>query len=226
MAKARKNIKKRDHEKLTDSNIKHVISLLESDNPITKKEACAILNISYNTARLNTIIEDFKDRKETEAKRKAERKGKAASKGEISTVLQAYIEGEPISDIAKRIYRSTSFVKNIIARIGVPQKVTGDDKFKVGILPEQCISEDFSVGEVAWSASYHSPCIIRAELDPEKYKEKYGTRCYRIYIPESMEEFSQYFPQVMAGGFNAYAASYDLGKLEHLEEYGVKTSSI
>ena len=78
MAKARKNIKKRDHEKLTDSNIKHVISLLESEKPITKKEACAILNISYNTTRLNTIIEDFKDRKETEEKRKAERKGKAA----------------------------------------------------------------------------------------------------------------------------------------------------
>ena len=38
-------VKKREYEKLTSSNIDHVISLLEADKPITKKEACAILNI-------------------------------------------------------------------------------------------------------------------------------------------------------------------------------------
>ena len=54
-------VKKREHEKLTSSNVQHVINLLESDKPITKKEACAILNISYNTTRLSKIIDDHKE---------------------------------------------------------------------------------------------------------------------------------------------------------------------
>ena len=51
-----RGVKKRSHEKLTDSNIQHVIGLLNAKSPITKKEACSILNISYNTTRLGTII--------------------------------------------------------------------------------------------------------------------------------------------------------------------------
>ena len=53
--------KKKDYEKLTDANIKHVIELLEAEKPITKKEACGILNISYNTTRLNNIIQEYKE---------------------------------------------------------------------------------------------------------------------------------------------------------------------
>ena len=41
-----RGVKKRSHEKLTDSNIQHVIGLLNAKSPITKKEACSILNIS------------------------------------------------------------------------------------------------------------------------------------------------------------------------------------
>lgn len=226
MPKARRNIKRKEHEKLTDSNIKYVISLLEAEKPITKKEACEILNISYNTPRLNTIIEDWKARKENEAKRKAEKRGKAASEAEIKTVVQSYLEGANVSDIAKSMYRSTSFVKNIIQRLGVPQKVTGDEKYKTSILPDQCIAEDFEDGEVAWSANYNSPCIIRKELDREKYIKKYGTKCYHIYVPETIEELSNLFPQVNSGGFNAYAPAYDLGKLSHLTSFGVETGRI
>ena len=51
-------IKTRKHENLTETNIQHVMELLNADSPITKKEACSILNISYNTTRLNKIIED------------------------------------------------------------------------------------------------------------------------------------------------------------------------
>ena len=56
---AKKRIKRKSHEKLTDVNIQHVMGLLQAESPITKKEACSILNISYNTTRLNSIIEEF-----------------------------------------------------------------------------------------------------------------------------------------------------------------------
>ena len=59
-----RGIKKRSHEKLTDVNIQHVMKLLNAESPITKKEACSILNISYNTTRLGTIIEDFVEKKD------------------------------------------------------------------------------------------------------------------------------------------------------------------
>ena len=42
-------VKVKDSEKLTPSNIRQVINLLESNKPITKKQACSMLRISYNT---------------------------------------------------------------------------------------------------------------------------------------------------------------------------------
>ena len=43
------------HEKLSNENIAKVVSLLSGDSPITKKEACEILNIRYNTTPLQKI---------------------------------------------------------------------------------------------------------------------------------------------------------------------------
>ena len=54
-------IKKKDYENLTKSNIQRVIELLENEKPITKKEACQMLRITYNTTRLARIIEDYKE---------------------------------------------------------------------------------------------------------------------------------------------------------------------
>ena len=71
--------KKKEHEKLTQENIQHVINLLNSEKPITKKETCQILNITYNTTRLNSI-QDFQDKLNFRAKRKAQLRGKPASR--------------------------------------------------------------------------------------------------------------------------------------------------
>ena len=60
----RRGIKKQEGENLTDANIKKVIRLLSAEKPITKKEACSILNISYNTTRLSKVIEDYESDQE------------------------------------------------------------------------------------------------------------------------------------------------------------------
>ena len=49
-------VKVKDSEKLTPSNIRQVINLLESDKPITKKEEGSMLRFSYNNERLGNII--------------------------------------------------------------------------------------------------------------------------------------------------------------------------
>ena len=118
------------HENLTQANISKVIELLnptDGSKPITKKEACGILNIAYKTTRLGNIITEFHETMEFRAKRKAQNRGKAATPQEIRTTVQMYLEGDNISDIAKALYRSPAFVKGIIDRIGVPQKLAMTD---------------------------------------------------------------------------------------------------
>lgn len=83
-----KRVKVKDSEKLDDNNVKYVIELLESDKPITKKEACGILRISYNTTRLGNIIAGYKERAETEARLRAKNRGKSATDGEVVRAIE------------------------------------------------------------------------------------------------------------------------------------------
>ena len=120
-------IKSKAYEKLSFDNIERVISQLEKDNPITKKDACEMLNIRYNTTRLQKIIEDHNDTKAFKERRKSQNKGKAATEDEIRSVVQYYLEGFNVSEIANNIYRSPAFVKNIVERTGIPQKLSESD---------------------------------------------------------------------------------------------------
>lgn len=219
-------VKKKEHEKLDNANIRYVIGLLEKDSPITKKEACSILNISYNTSRLNKIIENFKEKEEYAKKRKAELKGRKATDQEISQIVQEYLTGENVTNIASSLYRSPGFVKNVVLKVGIPIKPVGDDKYKTSLLPEQCISESFEPGEVVWSASYNSPAEVICEISGN-YESKYDSKAYRIYVFESIGDISEsYFPGLNRGGFYAASAAYDLGSLKHLEKYKINWSRI
>ncbi len=212
-----RRVKKKDHENLSDTNIQKVVNLLAGSPPITKKEACEILNIAYNTTRLTKIVDSFKEEQVMVKRMKAKKKGQPASRDEIRFIAEAYMEGAALSDIARSHYRSVSFVKNIIERVGVPCRAVGDAKYQVELLPEECVADEFSPGEVAWSAKYHTACKILKKLPDEKYREKYSCSCYDVYIFEETDSFTK-------GGFYASAPSYDLGKLTHLQEYGVNAA--
>jgi len=127
------------HEKLTESNIQHVIDLLESEKPITKKEACSILNITYNTTRLNNIIAEHNETIRYRELRKAQNKGKGVTEAEKKSIVTYYLEGANISDIAKALYRSPAFIKAVIERLGIPQKLANTDYegIRNAMLPEQ-----------------------------------------------------------------------------------------
>ena len=225
-------VKKREHEKLTSSNIQHVINLLEGDKPITKKEACAILNISYNTTRLSKIIDDHKENIAYREERKNRNKGKAATDYEIKEAITMYLKGENVSNISKSLYRSAGFVRAILDRIGVPTKPASvDERLETSYLPENCVAETFEKGELAWSAKYHAVVQITHEITPEyaqkhkgvgstNYLEKYGSRCYGTIVREQTDELG------MPQGFFAFDLAYDLGKLDHLEKFGVNLSAI
>lgn len=217
-------IKSKSHEKLTDTNIQHVVSLLEADNPITKKEACDILNIRYNTTRLQKIIDDWRDTMEFREKRRTMNKGKPASEDEVKTVAQMYIEGFNVSSIAQSIYRSPSFVKNIIERVGIPMKLAATDYegIRKAMLPEQCVAESFEKGEIVWAIRKNYPAKIVKEQTNINYEDRYGCKCYLIYTIECTDLSDTFFPYLEYAGRYSVQLAYDLGSLRHLEQYGIK----
>jgi len=229
-------VKKKSHENLTSTNIKHVISLLNptssSTKAITKREACSILNISYNTTRLDKIIQDFHEQKEYRARRVSQNRGRPARPDEIQDIVKEYLSGENVSNISKGLYRSPAFVKSILEKIGVPQRPTQvEGRKQEYYLPEECIADDFEEGEIVWSATHHAPAVINRKMSKEyqdgrpglqtvDYSEKYGCDCYSIHVRQKPSTDDTWdMPDV--GGFYAFALAYDLGKLKHLEEYGV-----
>lgn len=217
---ASKRVKVKEHENLSDSNIIKVISLLEADKPITKKEACEILNISYNTTRLSNIVEGYKAKKAIEKKQRDKKRGTSATKDEIQEIVKNYLEGMSVADIAKGIFRSSTFVSSIVTKLGVPTRVPFEQRRNPAILPDECIAEEFTPGQRAWSAVYHSPCEVIKEVANKNYESEYQSRCYQIYVYEPIEEV-EFITTVTKGGYYAYSLAYNLGSLEHLKDYGV-----
>jgi hypothetical protein len=200
-----RRVKVKESEKLDDNNVKYVTELLESDKPITKKEACGILRISYNTTRLGNIIAGYKERAATEARLRAKNRGKAATDNEIVRAIEEYLNGDSISEIAKFMYRSSSFIKGIIKKHNVPVRSTSSDYFSPELLPDEVLSEDFKPGELVWSARYNTTARVDKLV---QIQEGHGN-VYRIWT---------------LGKNQRYAAQpwYELGKLEHLQNLGVK----
>jgi hypothetical protein len=229
-----RKIKKKDHENLSESNISKVIDLLTGNQPISKKVACDMLNIAYNTTRLQRIIDDYEDKVEYRELRKKQNRGRGASNEEIREAVERYLSGESIAEIASGLFRSSGFIRSLIERVGVP---TASKESGVAVLPESCIAESFAPGEIVWSAVYQKPARVDYELSIDyqaeregfidvNYEAKYGSKCYAIYVMEEVRDDTEKWANVETGGYAAYSLAYDLGKLSHLEKYGVDLSRI
>lgn len=216
-----KRVKRREGENLSDTNIKKVIRQLNSSPAITKKQACEMLNISYNTTRLNNIIDEFNETQEFRKARKSQLRGRPATQQELKSIIEMYLDGDSLVEISHSTYRSIAFVKSHLERIGVPERVVGEERQGVEYLPEECVSEQFMPGEIVWSARYHAPCeIIREESKSDYYLNTYSSSAYQVWVKQPCEDYQG------RGGFFASQLAYDLGKLEHLKAYGINTNNI
>ena len=219
--------RKREHEKLDEVNLNRVIELLEGEQPITKKVACEMLNISYNTTRLGSIIAEHKDIIEYRATRKAQNRGKRATDLEKRDAIERYLDGQTVSEIAKGLFRSTTFVRNLIDNVGVPQKITKSEmsvyRHRTPILPEQCVAEEFDIDERVWSAKYNTIAIIKKHCTEHatNYEKTYDSKMYQIFVITMTDFDTKYFGWQKIGGFWSHALAYDLGSLRHLKEYGI-----
>ena len=198
-----------EEELMTDANIAKVIRLLEPSEegvkPITKKDACQILGMAYNTTRLGSIIENYKNKQALNAKRRAELRGKPASKEDIIYIISEYLSGQTVDAISKMCYRSPFFIKNILETNNVPIRVPGSSYFNPQLIPDGAVRERFKIGEVVYSTRYDSTARIDAEVkDP-----KHGW-VYRLWL--LADKWKQ----------SAYQEASELASLEHLRQLGVR----
>lgn len=198
----------REEELMTDANIAKVIRLLEPSEegakPITKKDACQILGMAYNTTRLATIIQQYKDKRERDKRFRAEKRGKPITTDERSYIISEYLAGEPIDAISKSIYRSTATVKQVLEDCSVPIRVPGHSYFSPQLIPDGAVRDRFKVGEIVYSARYDT----LAKITGEQLSPKHGY-IYSMWLRGNWQQ-------------NAYQPAYELASLEHLRELGVQ----
>ena len=205
---ARKRKTELEEERMTDSNLSRVIRLLEPEEgkkPITKKDACQMLGMAYNTTRLGTILEQFKERQRRTAEQRAKLRGKAVTKDEKIFIIQEYLTGATIDAITKSTYRGVAIIKQVLDEYSVPLRIPGQNYFNPQLIPDGAARDKFEVGEVVWSARYGSLAKIYSEkLDP-----KHG-HIYHMWLMD--DKWRQY----------CWQPHYELASLQQIRELGVQ----
>ena len=195
----------KENDLLTDANIERIIAGFEATPKMTKKDACAIIGIAYNTTRLDGIIEKYLEKKARDASRRAALRGKPATSDEIIYVIQEYLEGSTVDAISKSTFRGPTFVKAILEKYDVPVRQTSHDYFNPELIPDGATRERFAVGDIAYSARYDSI----ARVDTEQPHPGHAW-VYRIWL------LSDKWKQ------SAYQPAEELASLEHLRKLGVR----
>lgn len=190
-----------EDERLDGANIERVISYLETKGA-TKKNACNMLNIAYNTSRLDRLIESYKTKKEHDAKCRAEKRGKPATIDEVSYIVSEYLAGTPVDTISKAIYRGTTFIKSVLETYSVPERNSSPDYFHPKLIPEEAMRNKFNIGEKVYSARYDTIASIETEMIQN------GINVYRVYLRGDWLRY-------------AYQPAYELASLERLKDIGI-----
>lgn len=180
---AKKGIKVKEHENITPTNILKVIELLNSKPPITKKQACEILNISYNTTRLDNIIKEYLDKKAKYIELYNKNKLKPVTPQERKAIIEQYLSNKAVNKIAETFYRPISVINNIIKNSSIPIREQGQDYWNPPMIPDGSICETFSPNELVYSVRYSSLATIIRESESTK-------GVYQIWLES--EEWQQF----------------------------------
>lgn len=202
---ATRRTKNADDEKLDAANLEKVIALLEPEEgkPISKKDACAMLCIAYNTTRLASLIEKYKEKKAAVAARRAALRGKPATTQEVQFIISSYLEGETVSGLSERTYRSAGLINQILESHAVPLRAKAHDYFRPELIPEQAMQNRFKLEEIVYSARYDSVAKIKSEL----FQNSQWVYCVWL-MSDRWQQF-------------AYQEAAELASLEHLRKLGV-----
>lgn len=193
----------------TDEQYKAAIAALESG--ATKKVACEILGIKYNTTRLNTLIEKHQNSQEDLKRLRKKKRGTPVSDHELVSMIEMYFEDYSLEEIAKRSHRPMGLIKYHLETVGATLKCrTKVSPLNPPLVPEECQKDEFAVGENVWVSGYNCLGEIISEI-PDSTRED---KVYKIYL---LDKYNHRY---------VFYAAYELGSLEHLKTLGLKLSNL
>jgi hypothetical protein len=163
-------IRKKEGEDLSHNKIEEIINLLNLDKPITKKDACAMLNIAYNTTRLNKIIDAHNEQKAYDERRRKELRSAPLSIEDISYIISSYLEESNISLIAEQTHRSSAVIKRVLERYNIPLRTSSVTYHNPLFLSDESIADEYTKDDLVYSARYDQPCYISRKFNNEVYK--------------------------------------------------------
>lgn len=175
---------KREDERLDKPNLLKVIALLEQEKPITKKAACEMLNISYNTTRLKKLIDQFKVNEENNKKRRAKLRGKPITDEERSIIASEYLNNIAISAISDFIYRPATLIKSTIEELLIPLRHADASYQNPYVIDENAITEDYMEDDLVYSARYQCAALIDTEIHSPEGK------VYRIFLLGKEQQYA------------------------------------
>jgi hypothetical protein len=153
---------------ISEAKIRNAIWYLKTGK--TKKFVTEFLGMSYNTKKLDSLIEDFHKRIDREAELKKAAKTKIFTKAEKESIAKQYLAGEAQSVLAKQYFISPQRIKNILIETNTP--IRGRGKNSEGKVDH--IVQDLEVklkpGDKVFIAKYNCFATVHKVYD-EDYLE-------------------------------------------------------
>jgi len=199
---ANKRVKLQVGEDLSKGNIERVLEYLDTESS-TKKVACDMLGIRYNTTRLTRILEEYSEDKERYARIRKKKRGTPVLKEEACSIIEEYLIQRSMSKVATMHYRSTALIRQTLIKYGADLVAGKTDYFNPELLPDLSMRDSFEKDELVWSARHN--CIARV-LGPVKGG-------YWVWVLGSNAQQSA-------------LATEELGSLELLTELGVNLEKV
>lgn len=203
---------KRDYN---EARIPEVIAGLEQEKPITKKAACEILGIAYNTTRLQSIIDEYKEDQANRVMRRKMMRGKPVTEEEAREWANDYIMGGlGITEIAEFAHRSTAVVKMHLERMGVMFSRTNLSPLRPDMVPESNLREEYKPNDIVYVPGYGCFGKIIKEV-PSESASIIGQKAYRINL---MGEHKQYIHQMACDLADLSSLGLNINSIPRLDE--------
>jgi hypothetical protein len=194
----------RKQVQISEEQYKEAITLLEDGG--TKKRACEILGIAYNTKRLDNLIVEFQQKQVVEKDLRARKRKEALHGSELAEMITRYLQGDSLEDLSSTFFRSTGNIKYYLNKHGAMLRHHGRvDPLNPPLLPDECVVDSHDPGSYAWSARYNTICKIDKEYQPGVYRIVAYSDGLREYAYQSVEE---------------------LGSIQHLFDLGVRPQAL
>jgi len=155
-----RGIKRREGEHLDAASIEKVIELLGADKPITKKHACELLNISYNTSRLSSIIDEYQERKAYAQERRRQLRGKPITEYEAKNIVEQYLDQTSLSELSESTHRSVNVIKALLSKYNLPIRSPENNYFNPVFIDDLGLAEYYPAGSLVYSARYNQPAEV------------------------------------------------------------------